>query len=183
MRNVLPLVTATAVFATLLVVGAVGAWRIGPSDSGEADLKAAIAEPETPCSTTQDWSSTKGERLRADKKAAYQARPEYAGPGSNSGDYAYPSQPVDIKGPGTYAFDFGPLDPDRFVNFPPPVSDVQPPGPPIALHFPPDYSASFRPTFDPKPSIVIKNGARYLRQMIVVSGDVRPCNQLILWLS
>lgn len=108
MREAWP-VAAVAV-ATLLVVGVVvgvvvggvAVWTTDVGNARGAQLEAAAAQgpgaaPGEPCSAIPGWSSTEGERIRAEKKAAYQARPEYAAlPGNNAGDYAYSSQPVDV---------------------------------------------------------------------------------------
>lgn len=183
---------AAVLFATLLVigttVGAVVFWRTDLDDARGAQLEAAVAQgppaaaPGEPCSAIRGWSSTQGERIRAEKKAAYQANPEYAAlPGNNAGDYAYSSQPVDVPGPGTYTFDFGPLDPDQFTYVSGPVSRLHPPGPGIVLYFPYDYPVIHSAAAET--SIVVKDGARYLRQQIELSGEVRPCTQLVVWLS
>lgn len=138
--------------------------------------------PGQPCTALPGWT-TQGQQLRAGKKAAFDDKPGYAQlPGNNAGDYAYPSQPMDIPGPGTYAFDFGPLDQDQFVNSPLPGSHTDPTAPGIELYFPPDnYPHNF--TFTAEPSIVVKNGARYIRQVIEIDDGMRPCTQLVVWLT
>ncbi|MGH3786817.1 MAG: hypothetical protein ACRDRG_09785 [Pseudonocardiaceae bacterium] len=135
--------------------------------------------PGQPCTALPGWTS-QGEHLRAGKKAAFSDHPGYADlPGSNAGDYAYPSQPVDIHGPNVYTFDFGPLEQDQFVNFPLSGSHALS-APNIALFAPPDYQVQL--TLTAEPSIVMKDGARYLRQPIELTGDPRPCAQLVIWL-
>lgn len=139
-----------------------------------APTPTTVAAPGEPCSALPWWSSTESERLRSAIEAG-QARPE---PGNSP--HLFSSQPVDVHAPGTYTFDFGPLDHDQFV-YPPPASHVHPPGPAVVHYFPPDNPVSFEPTADP--SIVVKDGTRYLRQPIALGGDVRPCTQLVVWLS
>lgn len=50
----------------------------------------------------------------------------------------------------------------------------------MVLFAPPDYRGQVAPTAEP--SIVVKDGARYLRQPIELTGDARPCTQLVIWL-
>lgn len=139
-------------------------------------------EPGQPCTALPGWT-TQGQQLRAGKKAAFNDNPGYAQlPGNNAGDYAYPSQPVDIHGPGTYSFDFGPLGKGEFVNSPLPGSRTDPTAPGIELYFPPDNPPrNF--TFTAEPSTVVKNGARYIRQVIQIDDGMRPCTQLVVWLT
>lgn len=58
---------------------------------------------------------------------------------------------------------------------------MHPPGPAFVLYFPRDYPVINSPAGEA--SIVVKDGARYLRQPIALSGEVRPCTQLVVWLS
>lgn len=148
-----------------------GSW-VRPRSSASRQRIGSLDERDT---------ASQGEDLRAGKKAAFQHHPGYADlPGSNAGDYAYPSQPIDIHGSSAYTFDFGPLDQNQFFNSPLPGSHVEPSAPNIALFAPPDYPVQLAPTTEP--SIVTKDGGRYLRQSIELTGDPRPCTQLVIWL-
>lgn len=50
----------------------------------------------------------------------------------------------------------------------------------MVLFSPPDYPGQL--TSKTEPSIVVKDGARYLRQPIELTGEARPCTQFVIWL-
>lgn len=153
---------------------------VGTGKPGTETAPALPPEPPAggPCTSLPNWNTTKGEAIRAEKRKA----------GDLARDFAYPSVPLDISGPGTYTLDFGPLDPGRFENFPPPVSTTTPPEP-IGINPPDDFNVRvlFAPTMTPAPTTIVKNGARYLRVDVTIDSldkrPVRPCTGLVAWLT
>lgn len=153
----------------------------GSSVPGSA--RAGVVQPPEPpaggpCSVIPNWTTTKAAEIIADKRAHGDTRL-----------FAYKSDPINIKGPGTYLMDFGPLDPDSpYLHFPPPVSTTTPPEPVIVL-LPDDFGSyiSYGPTSPPLPTTIIKHGAPYLEVAVSMSNttshSVRSCTGLVGYLD
>lgn len=91
---------------------------------------------------------------------------------ANYGYWAYASAPVNVTGPGTYTFKFGPIV-DEF--------DV----PKAFSVFPSDgFLGSIGPSESGEiKEIVDADGKRYLLADLSVFGDVTPCDSLIVFIA
>ena len=118
-----------------------------------------------PCSTDAQWS-LEGQKIIHDKEQA-NLHPQPSGQVSgNAGLYAYASRPVDVSGPGTYRFDFGPVS-----------SDFVPSG--FVYMLPPDFQVDNMP-LGPL-SLVTVDGSKYLEGSISLGGKVPTCRGLVAW--
>lgn len=171
---------------TLVALAPVGPAPAGAvlNEAGSAQAAAVPVLPAEPppggsCTALTDWG-TRGEMLKA---ARIQA-------GDKAHAYAYPATPITITGAGDYVFEFGPLDPGRFVDFPPPVSSTVPPQG-ISVDLPWDFRSyiSYQPTVNTIATTITKaNGQRYLRMPMTITPaggrtTVRPCTNLVAWLQ
>lgn len=157
-------VLAVALLATVLLSGCA---------TKERSARPTGASQATACPSTDPASYAT--QLRQQKARALASIPG-AEPATASTDknYVYTSQPVDITGPGSYTFRFGPVADD--YNYPvSPASFGM--GPAGRVPF------SLKPSKDDAAHVVKEtDGSRYLETTLEVSGDVRPCPGLVLFL-
>ena len=134
-------------------------------------LAGATPTPSVRIASTPAWQE-EGARLRDYKRQQNVSGTRSAGCGDssslpcNAADFAYPSVPVTITGPGSYAFQFGPLGPE----FDPPRSPSA-----VAYSFPSDASFQLVPVG--APTIVSIGGQRFLEakfNIISFQGAVYP---------
>jgi hypothetical protein len=162
------LLPAALVAVVLAVLGAIALLGPGRSSAGPS---ATAATPLRPCTADATWGQ-QGAVLRADKKTAV-AGHRRAEPGvliQNAGDFAYPSQPVDLRGTGDYTFDFGPLP----ANFTWPAPDLA-----FSVQWPTDFPGRVDPPRQSQKIVVRTGGSRYLEAVLPVGGA--SCNNLVLW--
>ncbi len=117
------------------------------------------------------------EQIRRDKaNVSATAQQGNGKPSANAGDYVYASQPVDIAGPGSYTFSFGPL-----------AEDFRYPMSPSGLGFkvPGDYRGRLAPAAgksDEARIVLGPDGARYLEISFSLMGDTVSCSELTVFL-
>lgn len=91
---------------------------------------------------------------------------------ANAGDWAYASAPVNVPGPGTYTFKFGPIAdgldaPTAFSIFPPDG---------FTGSIGPSENGAIKEATDP-------DGKRYLLVDLSVSGNVSPCDNFVAFIA
>lgn len=138
------------------------------ADSTSQRSSETSAVPEERC-TKVDTEQHKKE-IRLDK--ARLSKVHAGSPPANAGDWAYASDPVDVEGPGTYAFRFGSIDKD--FDFP---------RTPVGVTF--DFGGFLgrvTPTSGRGPIITSgADGSRYFEAWFDVAGGVLPCTDLVIF--
>lgn len=141
-----------------------------PRSSASSSSRAAAATVSA-CSSDAAWAA-EGQDLRSFE---LEHPTTLQKPGSKlvtMTPFAYESLPVNVTGPGTYAFDFGPLL-DGFHW------GSNPNG--AGFLWPPDFAGGASPVAAPSPPHVIWRGyQRYFQQEIQISGPA--CTGLRLWM-
>lgn len=134
------------------------------SDSGggaDGTAAASVAVATTPADGTlaaasPDWAA-EGQRLRDSKREAASRAPSDTAMKTNMGDFAYQSEPFDVKGPGTYVLRFADLPEDFDPN-------IQ-----YALNLPLDLIADFGMAENP-PQLVGRDGQRVFELEVVINS-------------
>ena len=165
------LVPATLAASVLAILGAVVLIKTdGPAAPREVSA-ASMTGPLRSCTADSGWAN-QGAKLRAEKKGAFADKARTA-PGVrifNSGDFAYSSQPVDLRGDGSYTFDFGPLP----ANFAWPSPDLV-----FSVQWPGDFKGRVLAPQSPEKVVAKPDGSRYLEAVLPVDGA--SCTGLVLW--
>jgi hypothetical protein len=127
------------------------------------DRRATSAAPNPTGNCSQLDPAARAAELRGQKQRNSVA-PD-GSPANNRGDWAYPSIPQNISGPGTYTFRFGPLADDftlsrGFVASPPP-----------------DFTGTVKPATEPR--IAVELNGRFLEWMFEVGGTA-GCHAMVI---
>lgn len=159
------LVAVTMVIALIFVGAAVvgGRHRAGTPLGTDA---LAVARSDA-CTHDATWSGEGSELLAGERQH----------PSTNDGPtsttvqtpFAYQSLPVDIAGPGTYTFTFGPLTQPFHWG-------IDPFG--LATYWPQDFNGSANPAGGPR--VVSLHGSTYVRLAVAVDSP-STCSGLTLW--
>jgi len=124
-----------------------------------------------PCTTVPTWNTSERATLVATQRS-HPATMDGSTRTITQSPYAYESLSRDIKGPGFYNFDFGPV-PRTFRFGTNPIS--------AGFNSPPDFSGSLVLAAQPPPRVVLLGAVRYFRVAFHVAGA--SCAGLRLWMS
>lgn len=158
------------VFLTLVLIVSTGCGARADSSSSVGAIKPKLSDVTlSPCPLPSGWA-TEGSALSSYKQSAPLPSISQGLALADSGNWAYSSLPQIISGPGTYVFDFGPVD-----------SAFNSPSSPTAVSFdsPSDIGATFGPASGI--AVVTKSNARYIEVSFKLTGNVPTCSGLVLW--
>jgi hypothetical protein len=161
---------------SLAILACVAVSGCGGNRNPNASASVRIAN--APTSAITDRPCTKvdvAQRLSKIRQDKVGLRPPTDGPVANAGDWAFASGPVNIAGPGSYMFRFGPL--TREFDLKVTVT---------GFHYivPEDFPGELKPIASKGPHIVSADGSRYLEAVLEAHGNgLKPCNGLIVFIG